>query len=103
MESEQSGIEENGKRQGEEMALDQSEVPDSEEKCKVQAYTVVTIFRMEDKKKTILRIEDKKIFHNTDQNPKSEYRGQVIYGLVFENRRIRLIHIRFLEVENLGD
>ena len=28
-------------------------------------------------KKTILRIECKKSFHNTDQNPKPAYRGQV--------------------------
>ena len=39
MVGEQSGYEGNGKRREKEVALDQSEVHDSEEKCKVQAYT----------------------------------------------------------------
>ena len=64
MVSEQSGYEGKGQRREEEIPLDQSEVHDSEENCKVQAYTRVTILRMEGKK-TILRIEDKKIFHST--------------------------------------
>ena len=50
---------------GEEVTLDQSEVNDSEENCKVQAYTRVTILRM----------EGKQIFHNTDHNSKSKYTG----------------------------
>ena len=60
----------------EDVALDQSEVHENEEKYKTQASTRVTILQME-VKKSILRIEDKEIFHKTDQNPKSEYRGQV--------------------------
>ena len=62
MASEQVGYEGNGKRRGEEVALDQAEVHDKEEKCKIQAYTRVTILRM----------TGKKTFHNTDQNPKVE-------------------------------
>ena len=44
----------------EEVALDQVEVHDNGEKCKVQVYMMVTILRM----------TGKKIVHNTDQNPK---------------------------------
>ena len=75
MVSEQSSYEGNGQRREVEVALNQSEVHDSEDKCKIQACTKVTILRIEGKR-TILGI-DKKIFHNTKQNPKSEYRGQV--------------------------
>ena len=60
MVSDQSCFEGNGQRRGEEEALDQSEVHDCEEKCKIQAYTRVTILRM----------TGKKIFHGTNQNPK---------------------------------
>ena len=67
MVSEQSGYEGKYQRRGEEVALDQAEVNHSEEKCKTQAYTRVSILRM----------TGKKIFHNTDQNPKSEHRGQI--------------------------
>ena len=56
----QVGYEGNGQRRGEEVALDQTEVHDKKEKCKIQAYTMVTILRM----------IGKKIFHNIDQNPK---------------------------------
>ena len=42
--------------------MKQSEIHDKEEKCKIQAYTRVAILRM----------TGKKIFHNTDQNPKLE-------------------------------
>ena len=62
MVSEQSGYEESGQRRGEEVALDQSEVHDNEERCKIQDDTMVTILRM----------MGKKTFHNTDQNPKLE-------------------------------
>ena len=74
MVSEQCCSEGNGQRTGKEVAFDQSEVHDNEEKCMIQAYTRVTILRMEGNK-TIKRMEDKKIFHNPDQNPKSEYMG----------------------------
>ena len=77
MASEQSGFERNGQRRGEEVALDQAEVHDSEEKWKIKAFTRVIILRMEDKR-TISRVNDKKIFHNTDQNSELEYRGQSI-------------------------
>ena len=46
----------NGKRRWEEEALDQSEVDDKEEKCKIQAYTRVAILWM----------TGKTIFRNTD-------------------------------------
>ena len=49
-------------RGGEEVAWDQSEVPDNEEKCKIQAYTRVTILRM----------TGKKTFCNNDENPNLE-------------------------------
>ena len=68
MVSKHSGYEGNSQRRWEEVALEQLKVHDNEEKCKVQAYTMVTI----------LGIEGKKIFHSIDQNPKVEYRGQVI-------------------------
>ena len=63
------GYEVNGQRRGEEVALDQTEVHDNEEKCKIQyPYTRVTILQM----------TGKKTFHNTDQNPKlEEKKGQV--------------------------
>ena len=57
--SEQVGYEGNGQSRGEEVALDQAEVNDKEEKCKIQVYTVVTILQM----------TGKKTFHNTDQEP----------------------------------
>ena len=76
MVSEQNGYEGNGQRREEKVALDKAELHDSEEKCKVQAYTMVTILRMEGKR-TILRVDNKKIFHNTVQNPKSKHIGQV--------------------------
>ena len=60
--SEQSGYEGNGQRRGEEVTLNQAEVHDKEDKCKIQAYTRVYILRM----------TGKKTFHNTDQNPKLE-------------------------------
>ena len=69
MVSEHSHYEGNGWRKGEEVALEHSKVHDSEEKCKIQAYARVIILGMEGKRNK-LRIEDKKIFHNTDQNPK---------------------------------
>ena len=63
MDSEQVGYKGNGKRRGEEVALDKTWVHDKEEKCKIQAYTRVTIPRM----------TGKKILHdNSDQNPKLE-------------------------------
>ena len=62
MVSEQVGYERNGQRRGEEVALDQAEVYDKEDKCKIQAFT----------RATILRMTSKKTFHNTDQNPKLE-------------------------------
>ena len=62
MVSEQVECEGNGKKRGEEVALDKAEVHDKEEKCKIHAYTRVTILRM----------TGKRILHNTDQNPKSE-------------------------------
>ena len=58
----QVGYEGKGQRQGEEVALDQAELHDKDEKCKTQAYTRVTIPRM----------MGKKILYNTDQNPKLE-------------------------------
>ena len=66
MGSEQSGCEGKGQRIREEVALDQSEAHDNEEKCKVQAYKSITILRM----------TGKKSFHNTYQKPKLEYRDQ---------------------------
>ena len=60
MVNDQSGYEGNAQRTGEEVPLDQIEVLDNEEKCKVQAYTVVTILKM----------TGKKIFHTTDYSPK---------------------------------
>ena len=60
--SEQSSYEGNGQRRGEEVALNQAEMHDNDEKCKIQANTGVTI----------LRRTGKKMFHNTDQNPKLE-------------------------------
>ena len=60
--SEQNGYEEYGHRRGEEVALDQAEVHDKEEKCKIQADTRVTILRMTGKKTS----------KNTDQTPKLE-------------------------------
>ena len=42
-----------------EVALDQAEVHDNEEKCKIQAYIRVTILQMTGKKK----------LHNADQEP----------------------------------
>ena len=45
-----------------EVALDQVEVQDNEEKCKMQTYTRLTILRM----------TGEKTLHNTDQNPKLE-------------------------------
>ena len=50
----------NGKRRGDEVALDKAEIHDQEEKCKIQAYIRVTILIM----------TGKKILHDTDQNPK---------------------------------
>ena len=44
---------------GEEVVLDQAEAHDNEEKCKIQAYTRVTILQMTGKKK----------LHNADQEP----------------------------------
>ena len=68
MVSGQDGYEGNGKRRGEEVALDQVEVHNKEEKFKIQAYTRVVILRM----------TGKKILHDTDQNPKlEEKKGQV--------------------------
>ena len=55
----QIGYEGNGQRREEEMALDQVEVHDNEEKCKIQAYIRVTI----------LQITGKKMFHNAGQEP----------------------------------
>ena len=60
MVDEQVGYKGNGKRRGEEVALDKAEVHDKEEKCKIQTYTRVTILKM----------TGKKLLHNTDQNPK---------------------------------
>ena len=59
MVSGQVGYEGNGQRRGEEVALDQAEVHDNEEKCKIQAYIRVTILQMTGKKK----------LHNADQEP----------------------------------
>ena len=61
MVSEQVGYKGNGKRRGEEVALDKTEVH-NKEKCKLQAYTRVTILRM----------TGKKILYDIDQNPKLE-------------------------------
>ena len=60
-------MKETAKGGGEEVALEQARVHDNKEKCEIQAYTRVTIQRM----------TGKKIFHNTDQKPKSDHRGQV--------------------------
>ena len=62
MVSGQAGYKRNDQRRGEEVALDKVEIHDQEEKCKIQAYTRVTILRM----------TGKKILHDTDQNPKLE-------------------------------
>ena len=59
MVSGQIGYEGNGQRRGEEFALDQAELHDNEEKCKIQAYIRVTILQMTGKKK----------LHNADQEP----------------------------------
>ena len=53
MVSEQNDYGGNGQRREEEVELDQSEVHDSEEKCKMQGYTRITILRMEGKKNFI--------------------------------------------------
>ena len=58
----QIGYEGNSQRREEEVALDQAEVHEKGEKCKIQAYTKVIIIRM----------AGKKIFHNTDQNTELE-------------------------------
>ena len=58
MVSEQVGYEGNCQRRGEEVALDQAEVHDKEDKCKIQAFT----------RATILRMTGKKILDNTNQN-----------------------------------
>ena len=60
--SEWVSYEGNVQRRGEEVAWDQAEVHEKEEKCKIQAYTRVTILQM----------TGKKTFHNTDQKPKLE-------------------------------
>ena len=59
MVSGQVGYEGNGQRRGEEAELDQAEVHDNEEKCKIQVYIRVTILQMTGKKK----------IHNADQEP----------------------------------
>ena len=50
MVSEQVGYEGNGKRIGEEVALDKTEAHEKKRKCKIQAYTRVTIPRLTGKK-----------------------------------------------------
>ena len=64
MVSEQAEYEENGKKEREEVALDNAEIHDQEEKCQIQAYTRVTILTMTGK--------GKKTLQDTNQNPKLE-------------------------------
>ena len=61
MVSEQVGYKGNDQRRGEEVALDQAEVPDKEEKCKMQAYTRVTILKMTGKKHSTILIRTLKL------------------------------------------
>ena len=65
MVSKQASYEVNGKRIGEEVALDQEEIHDKEEKCKVQDCTRVTILQM----------TGKKTLHNADQEPYIKVKG----------------------------
>ena len=62
MVNEHVGYKGNGERRGEKATLNKAEIHDKEEKCKIQAYTRITILRM----------TGKKIFHNTDQTSKLE-------------------------------
>ena len=62
MVSGQVGYDGNDKRRGEVVPLDKAEVHDKKRKCKIQAYTRVTILKM----------TGKKILHDTEQNPKIE-------------------------------
>ena len=57
--SEQVGYEGYSQRRGEEVAQDQAEVHDNEEKCKIQAYIMVTI----------LQVTGKKTLHSAGQEP----------------------------------
>ena len=59
MVSGQVGYEGNGQKRGEEVALDQAEVHDNEEECKIEAYIRITI----------LQLTGKKTLHNADQEP----------------------------------
>ena len=58
--------------------MEQKKLHDNEEKCKEQAYAILFILRIVDTK-YYAKNGGKKIFHNTDQNPKSEKGGRVTW------------------------
>ena len=57
--SKQNGYEGNHQGRGETVALDQAEVLDNEEKCKIQTFTRITILLM----------TGKETLHNANQEP----------------------------------
>ena len=74
--SEQVSYEGNGQRRGEEVAFDQAEVHDKEEKCKIWYLTFLFFIKCNffpsSYTRVTIQITGKKTLHNTDQNPKLE-------------------------------